>query len=330
MTEPPLLEVRELCKRFPLGGGLLKRPSAWVQAVDGVSFHLNRAESFGLVGESGCGKTTVGRLVLRLLEPTSGSILFRGMDITAMKGRQLRFLRKSMQIIFQDPYSCLDPRMKVVEIVTEPLRATTSLSRSERRERALQVLEKVGLRSSDLEKYPHEFSGGQRQRIAIARALAGEPELVVADEPVSALDVSIQAQVVNLLVDLQQEYGLSYLFISHDLSVVEHLCDRVGVMYLGRLVELAPVEVFARDSRHPYTRSLRASILLPDPKRPWQPSPLEGDVPSATAPPSGCHFHPRCPHALESCTLHRPELVQVGDEHWVACWLNNGQGLLSC
>lgn len=328
MAEELILRVQDLSKGFPVGGGFLRRPAAWVRAVEGVSFQIRRGESFGLVGESGCGKTTVGRLILRLMEPSSGSILFRGADLLAMQKKELRSIRRHMQIIFQDPYSCLDPRMKVVEIVTEPLRATTSMSRSERRERACELLEKVGLRSSDLERYPHEFSGGQRQRIGIARALAGEPELVVADEPVSALDVSIQAQVVNLLMDLQEEYGLSYLFISHDLSVVEHVCDRVGVMYLGRIVELAPVEKFKTEPRHPYTRSLRASILLPDPKKPWQAAPLEGDVPNPIAPPSGCSFHPRCPHAFRKCGGERPELLQVGEKHWVACWLNDGRGFL--
>lgn len=329
MAEGVLLSVRGLSKLFPLGGGLLRKPKAWIRAVEGVSFQVGRKESFGLVGESGCGKTTLGRLILRLIEPSSGSIFFSGVDLLSLDRKELRALRPRLQIIFQDPYSCLDPRMRVGEIITEPLRATTRMSRSQRRDRAVQLLEKVGLRSSDLERYPHEFSGGQRQRIGIARALAGQPELVVADEPVSALDVSIQAQVINLLLDLQEEYGLSYLFISHDLSVVEHLCDRVGVMYLGRIVELARVQEFRKSPRHPYTRSLKASVPVADPDRPWQPAPLEGDVPNPMAPPAGCSFHPRCPYAFEPCAIQRPELVEVGDSHWVACWLNQGQGILA-
>lgn len=327
MTEQVLLSVRNLSKIFPVGGGLLRKPKAWIRAVEDVSFQVGRKESFGLVGESGCGKTTLGRLVIRLLEPSSGTILFRGMDLSSMDKKELRALRPSLQIIFQDPYSCLDPRMRVGEIITEPLKAATSMSRSQRKERAVELLEKVGLRASDLERYPHEFSGGQRQRIGIARALAGQPELVVADEPVSALDVSIQAQVINLLMDLQDEYGLSYLFISHDLSVVEHVCDRVAVMYLGRIVELARVEEFRKRPRHPYTRSLKASVPVADPEKPWQPAPLEGDVPSPMTPPCGCSFHPRCRYAFEPCATERPELVEVAESHWVACWLDEGRGI---
>jgi oligopeptide/dipeptide ABC transporter ATP-binding protein len=231
-----------------------------------------------------------------------------------------------MQIIFQDPYSSLDPRMKVVAIVAEPLRAFGALRRNERREKAVELLERVGLREADLDKYPHEFSGGQRQRIGIARALAVRPELIVADEPVSALDVSIQAQVINLLEDLQTEFALSYVFISHDLSVVEHICERIGVMYLGRLVELAPTASFHSDPRHPYTRALLAAVPIPDPHRPMQVMFLEGDVPSPITPPPGCAFHPRCPHALSICSEERPGLIQVEEEHSVACWLNNSQG----
>ncbi|MEJ5376908.1 MAG: oligopeptide/dipeptide ABC transporter ATP-binding protein [bacterium] len=328
MPEDILLSVRNLSKSFPVGGGLFRKPRAWVRAVEQVSFQVRRKESFGLVGESGCGKTTLGRMVLRLIEPSSGSILFQGVDLLTLDKKALRSVRPRLQIIFQDPYSCLDPRMKVGEIITEPLRASTSMSRSQRKQRAIELLEKVGLRASDLERFPHEFSGGQRQRIGIARALAGQPELVVADEPVSALDVSIQAQVLNLLMDLQDEYGLSYLFISHDLSVVEHVCHKVAVMYLGRIVELARVEDFKKQPRHPYTRSLKSSVPVPDPERPWQPVPLEGDVPSPVSPPTGCSFHPRCAYALEPCATERPELIEVGDSHWVACWLNQGRGIL--
>jgi len=327
MTEEVLLSVRNLSKVFPVGGGLLRKPKAWIRAVEDVSFQVGRKESFGLVGESGCGKTTLGRLILRLIEPSSGSILFGKTDLLSLDREGLRALRPRLQIIFQDPYSCLDSRMRVGEIITEPLRAATSMNRSQRRDRAAQLLEKVGLRASDLERYPHEFSGGQRQRIGIARALAGQPELVVADEPVSALDVSIQAQVINLLMDLQDEYGLSYLFISHDLSVVEHVCDRVAVMYLGRIVELARVEEFRKRPRHPYTRSLKAAVPVADPEKPWQPAPLEGDVPSPIAPPEGCSFHPRCRYAFEPCGRVRPELLEVGDSHWVACWLDQGRGI---
>lgn len=327
MSEEVLLEVRGLSKSFPLGGGLFRRPRAWVRAVEDVSFQLMRGECLGLVGESGCGKTTVGRLILRLVEPTKGQIFFRGVDLVTLRAGELRKFRTYMQIIFQDPYSSLDPRKRVVEIVTEPLRVL-GMRASQMRARAGELLERVGLRASDMEKYPHEFSGGQRQRIGIARALAGSPEMIVADEPVSALDVSIQAQVINLLSDLQKELGLSYIFISHDLSLVEYFCDRVAVMYLGRIVEMAPVELFSTDARHPYTLMLRASVMVPDPKVKWEPPPLEGDVPTPVAPPPGCSFHPRCPHAMEICESTPPRLVPVSEGHLVACWLNGGQGVV--
>jgi oligopeptide/dipeptide ABC transporter ATP-binding protein len=321
-----LLCVENLVKYFPLSRGLFSRRDTWVRAVDGVSFELRKGESLGLVGESGCGKSTVGRLVLRLLEPTSGRIFFLGSDLTAMGDDQVRGLRRHMQIIFQDPYSSLDPRMRVSDIVTEPLRAFGRLSRSQRRERAAWLLERVGLKAADLDRFPHEFSGGQRQRIGIARALAIRPQMIVADEPVSALDVSIQAQVLNLLRDLQEEFGLSYIFISHDLSVVQHVCDRVAVMYLGRIVELAPVEAFSKAPLHPYTRALLGAVPVPDPRRKIKLELLEGDMPSPVSPPPGCAFHPRCPHAMEMCRRARPDLLPASDGHHVACWLHVGTG----
>jgi oligopeptide/dipeptide ABC transporter ATP-binding protein len=327
MSEVPLLSIVDLVKHFPLGGGILSKPRGWVKAVDGVSFAVSRGESFGLVGESGCGKTTVGRLILRLIEPTNGAIAFDGQDITSLTGAELMPLRRRMQIIFQDPYSSLDPRMKVDAIVTEPLRAIQPLTTNDRRDAAAALLEKVGLRKEDLHKYPHEFSGGQRQRIGIARSLCVRPELIVADEPVSALDVSIQAQVINLLDDLKEEFNLSYVFISHDLSVVEHICDRIAVMYLGTIVELASTEDFSKYSRHPYTRALLMAVPLPDPHRKTKPFGIEGDVPSPIDPPAGCAFHPRCPHRFEQCTQQKPPLIEVSDGHFVACWLNQGRGM---
>ncbi len=327
MPEAPLLQVTGLVKHFPLGGGVLARPHAWVQAVSGVSFAVGRGESFGLVGESGCGKTTVGRMILRLIEPTDGRIEFDGQDILQLSRRQFAGLRRRMQIIFQDPYSSLDPRMTVEQIVTEPLRVDRRAGRRERSTIAVGLLDKVGLRAADLCKFPHEFSGGQRQRIGIARALCARPELIVADEPVSALDVSIQAQVINLLQDLQQEFGLSYIFISHDLSVVEHICSRIAVMYLGSIVELASAGSFSREPRHPYTVALLAAVPLPDPHRQSTAVPLEGDVPNPIDPPSGCPFHPRCRYVFNRCPVEKPPLVPAADGHLVACWLNDGRGV---
>ncbi len=326
MPEHTLLEVTDLVKHFPVGGGLLSKPTSWVKAVDGVSFHVAKGESFGLVGESGCGKTTLGRLVMRLLDPTAGTVKLDGKDITHLSRSALRPLRQQMQIIFQDPFSSLDPRMKVEAIVTEPLRAYDRIPRGQRREKAVALLEKVGLRAGDMDKYPHEFSGGQRQRIGIARSLCVRPKLIVADEPVSALDVSIQAQVINLLDDLRVEFGLSYVFISHDLSVVEYMCDRIAVMYLGGIVETAPADVFSVNSRHPYTRALLAAVPLPDPQGQVPPAPLDGDVPSPIDPPAGCAFHTRCPYVHERCRIERPVLAKTGERHWVACWLNAGAG----
>jgi oligopeptide/dipeptide ABC transporter ATP-binding protein len=327
LSDFPLLNIVDLVKHFPLGGGIMAKPKSWVKAVDGVSFAVSRGESFGLVGESGCGKTTLGRLILRLIEPTGGRIEFDGQNIGALNAIEMMPLRRRMQIIFQDPYSSLDPRMKIDAIVTEPLRAIQSLTRSQRQAAAMELLEKVGLRKADLNKYPHEFSGGQRQRIGIARSLCVRPELIVADEPVSALDVSIQAQVINLLDDLKEEFNLSYVFISHDLSVVEHICDRIAVMYLGTVVELATTEDFCISPRHPYTRALLLAVPLPDPHLKTEPFAIEGDVPSPIDPPTGCTFHPRCPYRFDRCSQQKPPLAEAVDGHFVACWLNRGRGM---
>jgi oligopeptide/dipeptide ABC transporter ATP-binding protein len=292
----PVVEVENLEKHFPLRGGFFGRGRGAVRAVDGVSFSIAPGETLGLVGESGCGKSTLGRVVLRLLEPTGGRLRFEGNDITTMSQRELRPLRRRMQIIFQDPYSSLNPRLTVRETVGEAMRVHRLVAtRREEEEKVAQLLVRVGLRPDQMNRYPHEFSGGQRQRIGIARALAVQPRFIVADEPISALDVSIQAQIVNLLKDLQDELGLSYLFIAHDLKVVEYMSHRVAVMYLGRIVELAPAARLYDDARHPYTRALLSAIPVPDPEKKRVRILLEGDVPSPVAPPPGCTFHPRCP-----------------------------------
>jgi len=301
---------------------VLKKSRARLKAVDDVSFTLNRGESIGLVGESGCGKTTLGWLILRLLEASSGRIVFDGQDFADLNRQKMRELRKRMQIIFQDPYSSLDPRMKVDAIITEPLRANRGYTRAQRKEIAADLLERVGLRAADLNKYPHEFSGGQRQRIGIARCLGVRPELIVADEPVSALDVSIQAQIINLMLDLKQEFGLSYVFITHDLSIVEYVCDWVAIMYMGAIIELSPIRNFILSPLHPYTQALLEAVPIPDPAQTKKLFPMEGDVPNPVNPPSGCAFHPRCQHAFHTCRLEKPNLTEIAPSHSVACWLH--------
>ncbi|MFW5876043.1 MAG: ABC transporter ATP-binding protein [Myxococcota bacterium] len=315
-----LLSARDVTKHFPVRGRGWRGKQGLVRAVDGVSLDVHGGETLGLVGESGCGKSTLGRLVLRLLDPTAGRIEFEGRDVTRLGARAMRPLRRRMQIIFQDPYSSLNPRMTVRSTVREPMRVHGLVDKSEEEGRIAALLERVGLRPEHMNRYPHEFSGGQRQRIGIARALAVEPRFIVCDEPISALDVSIQAQIVNLLRDLQEELGLSYLFIAHDLKVVEHVSRRVAVMYLGEIVELAPAEVIYRGPKHPYTRALLSAVPVPDPDRKAKRILLEGDVPSPMAPPSGCRFHPRCPMAEKGvCDVKQPELREIAPGHLVAC-----------
>ena len=320
-----LLEAKNLRKYFPLKKGLFGKTRGNVKAVDGVSFTVNRAETLGLVGESGCGKTTTGRLILRLMEPTSGEAFFydeNRFSIFDLDKSELRHLRRRMQIIFQDPSSSLNPRMSVFNIVSEPLRIHKLASKTELQDRVHSLLKDVGLDPKQHAKlYQHEFSGGQRQRIGIARALAVQPDLIVADEPVSALDVSIQAQVINLLQDLQEKYHISYLFIAHDLSVVRHICDQVAVMYLGRIVESAPKDELYENPLHPYTQALLSAVPIPDPKIKRQRINLEGDVPNPANQPSGCHFHPRCHKAREDCAHTEQKLADMGDGHFVACHL---------
>jgi len=321
----PLVEVRNLVKHFPVRGGLLQRTVAWVQAVDDVDLVIKRGETLGLVGESGCGKTTVGRLILRLIDPTSGSIRFDGADITKLRGAQLKPFRRRMQIIFQDPYASLDPRVPIGDSIGDGLRVHGIGTPKERRDKVRRIMDLVGLQPFHARRFPHEFSGGQRQRIGIARALVLEPDLVVCDEPVSALDVSIQAQVLNLLKTLQRELGLTYLFIAHNMGVVEHISDRVAVMYLGRVAEQADRRDLFTDAQHPYTQALLSAIPIPDPELRRKRVILRGDVPSPVRPPSGCRFHPRCPLREqlgnpEICATTDPELISMqGSDHAVAC-----------
>ena len=309
-SAPPLLAVDGLVKHFVAKRNLLGRPVSFVRAVDGVSFSVAAGETLAIVGESGCGKSTVGRLALRLIEPTSGRVMFDGEDIVSLSAQRLRQFRSKAQLIFQDPYASLNPRMTIGATLAEPLFLHTAMSDGDRKNRVAELLATVGLRPDHVARYPHEFSGGQRQRIAIARALAADPKLIVCDEPVSALDVSIRAQVLNLLKDLQQRLGLAYIFISHDLAVVKHVADRIAVMYLGRIVETGASEALFNEPRHPYTQALLSAIPVPSSSTRRARSLLPGDPPSPIDPPSGCHLHPRCPHAIAACRTDRPQLEQ--------------------
>jgi len=318
--KPDLLVVKDLVKYFPVRAGLLQRVVGQVQAVDKVSFNVQTGETLGLVGESGCGKTTVGRSILRLIEPTSGEVSFNGEDIIKMRPKALKAMRRNMQIIFQDPYASLDPRMPIGESVMEGLNIHNIGTHKERFQIMLDTLKKVGLEDYHARRYPHEFSGGQRQRIGIARALALNPKFIICDEPVSALDVSIQSQVLNILKDLQAEFGLTYLFIAHNLSVVEHISNRVAVMYLGKMVEMTDRDELFRNALHPYTKALMSAIPIPDPTIKRERTILKGDVPSPLNPPKGCRFHPRCPIAEAICSQQEPEFRAASPNHWVACW----------
>jgi oligopeptide/dipeptide ABC transporter ATP-binding protein len=323
LAERPVLEVEALVKHFPVRGGLFSHPVGTVHAVDGVSFALAAGETLGLVGESGCGKSTTGKVILRLIDATSGTITLEGEDITNLDREAMRPRRRRLQVIFQDPYASLDPRMSAGEIVGEPLHNYGIATGAQRTHRIAGLFSRVGLRPDQMRKYPHEFSGGQRQRLGIARALAVEPKVIVCDEPVSALDVSVQAQVINLLMNLQADFGLSYVFIAHDLAVVEHICHRVAVMYLGRIVELASRDALFRNPQHPYTEALLSAVPVPDPEPAIKRTRiiLPGDVPSPITPPSGCRFHTRCPYAFDRCKVESPAVREVAPGHQVACHL---------
>ncbi|MDQ1300202.1 MAG: oligopeptide transport system ATP-binding protein [Chloroflexota bacterium] len=318
-----LLEVKGLTMWFPIFRGILQRHVADVKAVDGINFHVYRGETLGLVGESGCGKSTTGRAILQLYRPTSGQVLFQGQDLVKLKDNDLRPMRRQMQMIFQDPYASLNPRMTVGSIVSEPLEVHNIGNKTERLERVRELLRVVGLNPYFINRYPHEFSGGQRQRIGVARALAVNPSFIVCDEPISALDVSIQAQIINLLEDLQEQFGLTYLFIAHDLSVVRHISDRIAVMYLGKIMEMADRDELYRNPMHPYSEALLSAVPIPDPvvEEQRQRIILEGDVPTPVNPPKGCHFCTRCPKVMDMCRENEPEFRDYGGEHFVACWL---------
>jgi peptide/nickel transport system ATP-binding protein/oligopeptide transport system ATP-binding protein len=324
-TAEDLLRVDNLVKHYPIRGGLLQRTIAQVKAVDGISFNVKKGETLGLVGESGCGKTTVGRTLLRLIPATGGKVYFDGKDIFSLNGNEMKAMRKDMQIIFQDPYSSLDPRMPIGESVGEGLLVHGMRDTKKRNDMVMEMLKRVGLEDYHAKRYPHEFSGGQRQRIGIARALALRPRFIVCDEPVSALDVSIQAQVLNLLKDLQKDFGLTYLFIAHNLAVVEHISDRVGVMYVGKMVELTDRDSLFADPLHPYTKALLSAIPMPDPTLKRERMILQGDVPSPVNPPKGCRFHPRCPFAVDKCKVEDPPLKELKPGHFAACWVAEDQ-----
>jgi oligopeptide transport system ATP-binding protein len=328
-SDGALLDVRDLVMHFPLTQGIIiQRKVGAVQAVDGISFAVKRGETLGLVGESGCGKSTTGRAILQLYKPTSGEVIFNGKDLTKLDGGDMRRMRRHLQMIFQDPYASLNPRMTVGNIISEPMQIHHLVPKNQRTQRVQELLETVGLNPYFANRYPHEFSGGQRQRIGIARALAANPDFIVADEPVSALDVSIQAQIVNLLEDLQEQFGLTYLFIAHDLSVVKHISDRVAVMYLGKIVEMAGRNELYEEPLHPYTKALLSAVPIPDPviEKRRERIILSGDVPSPINPPSGCHFHTRCPYAMDVCKKIDPIFADQGNGHYVACHLYPGSG----